>query len=171
MADSLTTTLVENVVLNLTDTDNYSAIASKLQAVFASQEFALHSKAAIYAVVIPDNPQDVVQMVSGITWWQPIDVFLCSRRGKTWDKERTLLGTSGTNGLDTLAKDARQALNRPSPFNDRKPTHPTGTYATQTGVHDVRFDDVEYLVEQSEDDMGATFVARLRVLYYCVDSR
>jgi hypothetical protein len=168
MADGLVTTLLENIETNLGDTTNYSAIATPLGVVWASGEFVLHPKASPYAVIVPGAPEPVESGPTVAMFWQPVDLFIVMRRLKTKKGERSLLGTSTVNGLETLAKDARQSLCRVSPYNHNVPS---GSYTTQTGVLNVRFDGQEYMGNVEEEDMPQAYVIVLHLAYLCAENR
>jgi hypothetical protein len=170
MPDGLVTTLLENIKNNLEDTTNYSSIATPLGVVFPSGEFVLHPKASPYAVIVPGTPEPLDPGATVALWWQPVDVFLVMRRLKTKKGERSLLGTSSVNGLETLAKDTRQALSRESPYNNRVPSGYAG-YTTQTGVLHVRFDGQEYMGEVEEEDAPPASTVVLHLAYLCAETR
>jgi len=169
MADGIVTTLLENIKETLGDTTNYAAIADALEKVFVSGEFKLHPKASPYAVIVPGSPDPLDSGATVAMWWQPVNVHIVMRRLKTPKGERTLLGTDGTNGLETLAKDARQALCRHSPYNAQLPTG--SGYATQTGVLIGRYDGQSYLGEEEGEEQKPSDVVVLHTVFLCAENR
>jgi hypothetical protein len=177
VADSLETTLLENVQVNLEDTTTYSDLAA-IKDTEIMDEFFLLSRTNVAATIVPGPPEDEQTGVQITRWWQPVKIHLQDRANQTPTRGRTLLGTSGRPGLDTVASFVRRALDRPSPFDGRKPS---ASYTTQTGVHNVRYMGKEYLgdedkiaslgEDQTPEDAVATQVLVVTMAYYCVDSR
>lgn len=168
MADGIVTTLLENIQINLQDTDNYSAIANALKAVEIRGEFALLEKQATYAVIVPGEPDPLYDTVTFSCFWQPVTVYLVLRRLKNKTGDRTLLGTDSVNGLDTMVKDARQALNRSSPYYNGKPS---SSYTEQAGIAETRFDGVDYMGEEDAEGKRPANVAALTISFLCADTR
>jgi hypothetical protein len=168
LADGIVTTLLENIKINLQDTTNYNAIAGVLKAVEIRGEFALLEKQATYAVIVPGDPEHLYDTVTFTCFWQPVTVYVVMRRLKNKTGDRTLLGTATVNGLDTMVKDARQALNRSSPYYNDKPS---SSYTEQTGISEVRFDGVEYMGEEDAEGKRPANVAALTLAYLCADTR
>jgi hypothetical protein len=167
MADGIVTTLLENIVVNLNDATTYTALA-QIKGVLVAPEMVLLADASPWVVVVPGSPTDEEVGVTINTWWQPVTCYIGIRRATSHDGDWGLLGSSGQNGLDTLAKDVRQALNRTSPYSDNKPS---ASYGTQVGVHDTRYAGLEYLGIQEEEHGQESQVAALTIEYFCVDER
>jgi len=168
MADGIVTTLLENIQINLQDSTNYSDIASALKAVEIRGEFTLLEKQDTYAVIVPGEPDKLYDTYSFTSFWQPVTVYIVMRRLKSKTGDRTLLGTASVDGLDTIVKNARQALNRSSPYYNDKPS---SSYTEQTGVSEVRFDEVTYMGEEESENLQPANVAALKLSYLCVDTR
>jgi len=167
MADSLVTTLLENIRLNLRDSTTYTALGY-LKTVDVVSEFVLYAKNSPYAVIVAENPVDQQTLTGVLVWWQPVTVYIVNRRQKTPDGDRAMLGDASLPGLDTLAKDARQALCRPSPYNPV----PTVSYTTLTGVLNTRYGGMEYRgVEEGVKDEAAAPVVAIHIDYLCVEAR
>jgi len=182
MADSIVTTLLENIQVNLEDATNFPAIAhattGSIKDTEIMDDFALVGRTNVAAIIVPGPPEDERCGVQITRWWQPVDIYLQDRVNVTPTRGRTLLGTAGRPGLDTVAKDVRQALDRPSPFDGRKPS---ASYTTQTGVHNAAYRGKEYLGDEDkmsylgedmrEEEAIATQVVVVHMAYFCVDTR
>lgn len=168
MADSLEIILAKNIKVNLRDSTNYSAVAGNIKDVIIRNEFELlKGKTSVHAIIVIEEPEDEWDGISGSMFWLPVSIHIVYRRSKTPDGEARAIGVSGVDGLPARAKDVRQALNRESPYNDRKPS---GSYTAQTGVLRAVYAGTEY---RTEKDPGAkdVDVAKVTMRYMCVDTR
>jgi hypothetical protein len=170
MAAGIVTTLLKNIKANLNDSTNYATVAANLKNVFISDDLLILPKQTPYADIVPGTPdEDENQPVTCTLFWQPVFVYVVIRRDKTMTGEAQIVGVGSRDGLDTVAKDVRQALNRPSPYNDAQPSG--ASYTTQTGVFNVRYEGTEYLGEEEDADLTGVRVAKVNLSYRCADTR
>ena len=161
MADSTLTTLLENIRVNLNDTTNYKTLADALMFVEICDEWFPLPKPSPYAVIVPGSAGDAEQLIATRVWRQPVNVYIAMRQLQTPEGERSLLGTSAKEGLDTLGRETRSALARPSPYNNRKPTG--ALYVTQAGVLHAESTETEYMGMETDDETEASGVQVIRV--------
>lgn len=188
MADSEVVTLLENIKVNCRDSTNFTALivssVPRVKEAIVADTFSLSPRNTPFVVIVPGEPEDERELVQTVIWWQPVRIYIAQRRNPDPTRERKLLGGSNLDGLDSLAKDLRQALDRPSPYNGRKPSGvpPTiaGTYTTQTTVDAVEYrgqtylgdEDVLALLGPEGPEKGLPVVViRLDMRYRMVDTR
>ena len=117
-------TLLQNIQTNCEDTTTYTSLPSMTAHIMAS--FALLPRSTYYAVIVAENSPAEGNLVTQVN--QEVTVYLCHRLKKTPKGEYAV--------EDMLDKrlELREALNRPDPYGNGKPS---ASYTAMTGCKSV----------------------------------
>lgn len=110
---SVLTTLLGNIVADLENVGQHADVAAII-GVDAASVFTLLHHATPYVVVVPGT--SVGEGEEADRGMQPVDVWIVHAKPGDAIHERTLLGTALAEGVLTLERVIRQALERPEPY-------------------------------------------------------
>ncbi len=135
MASTLTT-LLANIKANLEDSTNFSTLTTKLKGADITPVFFVTGRTTPWAVITPgathvENDNLLCEHI------QEVDVTVVTRRYQTQTCEVELVGNSTVTSIEEIVHEVRKALDRPSPYGDRKPTG--ASYTTQSNVPSVNY--------------------------------
>ncbi len=137
MADSILTTLLENIEVNLRDTTNFSdlaALSHTSATVHVAPVFLPLMLAPPYVVVVPGDAE--IDQTESRRDLQQIEFHVVHGILSSDTQYFTTLGTASTAGILTLMEDIEAALVRPKPYGHAP--YNTGSYTALNTVHSAR---------------------------------
>jgi len=135
MADPNTgqlSTLLRNIKANLEDSTNYAAVTSRVKKVYITPVFYMPEKTTPCAVIVP-GVGSVVDEGSYLTEIsRVVSVYVATRLHAEPTGSKGLIGNiTAIEGLESICRRVRKALNRSDPYGAGKPSGATYTTMTQ----------------------------------------